>query len=61
MKERLRKRKATGAGDVQWSHKNDLVIDILGEDNPNIYSIAGGYETSTDADVTETCLWLCLR
>ena len=45
-KEKNRKRNKTGEGAVNWTPVNDLVVTILGSDNPKLVAIPGGLDTS---------------
>ena len=45
-KEKHRKRSKTGEGSVNWTPVDDLVIEVLGSDNPKLVAIPGGLDTS---------------
>ena len=51
-KEKHRKRSKTGEGSVNWTPVDDLVVEVLGSDNPKLVAIPGGLDTSCIAEDT---------
>jgi hypothetical protein len=53
-KEKMRKKKATGAGAVVWLPVHDLVVEVLGQENPKLVAIDGGVDTSSCTPIAQS-------